>query len=338
MTAETRIAREDAGQRFDRWYRRRIGPISQSRLERFCRLGRVRIDGKRIKCATRIAAGQSVHLPPECRTRDNRPAPALPPAARHALDGLLDAPLFEDDHLLAINKPAGLATQGGPGQHVHLDLVLAQTGRAGRDPLRLVHRLDKDTSGVLLLGKTLPAVQAMGALLRGRDVRKDYVAVTIRPPQPRTGSIAIPLRIHDRSHRVTWRHETDPAPRPGEKAALTHYRVLATAGSGPALVVLCPVTGRKHQLRAHLAAIDCPIIGDGRYGIPARHHKDMPWSTTGDPTLHLHALSLGFAHPITHESLVIEAPPPAHMQTTCQILGWSHVPYASAAPHPDAIA
>jgi len=325
MLSSIAITNDDDGRRFDRWYRSRIGRISQSRLERCCRQGRIRVDGRRIKCATRLEAGQRVRLPPECQPHDSKQAPDSTAAPLRTLAGLLTNPLFEDDHLLAINKPTGLAAQGGTGQSIHLDQLLAQTGTADRDPLRLIHRLDKDTSGVLLLGKTLPVVQAMGEMLRSRSIRKDYLAVTIQPPQPRMGSIAIRLKTQDRGHGVTWSHADNPVPRVGEKTALTRYRVLQTAATGPALVALAPETGRKHQLRAHLAAIHCPIIGDARYGIASELQEAMPWHAALDPALHLHALGLAFAHPITQRHLVIKAPLPAHMTKACQAFGWPEI-------------
>ncbi|MCY4260441.1 MAG: RluA family pseudouridine synthase [Rhodobacteraceae bacterium] len=321
MTVDISTGEEDAGQRLDRWYRRRIGPVSQAHLERLCRQGQIRVDGRRVRCATRLLSGQAVRLPPNHSPLPGPDASGTLSAAHNQAGSVLANPLYEDDHFLAINKPAGLATQGGTGQHRHLDQILAGPDADG-GRFRLIHRLDKATSGILLLGKTLPAVRAMGAMFQDRSVRKDYLAVTIRPPEPEDGVITICLQTAGRHHGVRWKRADTLAPQSGEKTAVTAYRTLRTSESGPALLALTPQTGRKHQLRAHLAAIGCPILGDRRYGITRDQRKAMPWHTALDDALHLHASSLEFMHPLTRRHIHINAPLSAHIRRACVHFGW----------------
>ncbi len=197
--------------------------------------------------------------------------------------------IFEDDHILALNKPAGLSSQGGRGQVHTLDELLWAFAKSSGNRPRLVHRLDRDTSGVILTARTKPAAGFLGKALMGRRVRKTYLAiVTPGGPQPAQGLIETPLRRDEQGREAYMR--VCAADHPDAETARTRYRTLS-AGQGAALVELSPETGRMHQLRVHLASIGHPIAGDSRYG------GALMLAGAPVPRLMLHAAALEFPHP-----------------------------------------
>jgi len=206
----------------------------------------------------------------------------------------------EDTAILALNKPAGLSSQGGRIRAHTLDHLLWAFARSNGKRPELVHRLDRDTSGVILAARTKPAAGFLGKAIMGRKVRKTYLALLAAPPEPAAGAIDTPLRREEIGREAYMRSTT--ADHPQAEAALTRYRTLAT-GTGVALVELNPHTGRMHQLRVHLASIGRPILGDVRYG-GALTAADGPV-----PRLMLHASRLEFPHP-DGGSRTVEAPPP----------------------------
>jgi tRNA pseudouridine32 synthase/23S rRNA pseudouridine746 synthase len=220
--------------------------------------------------------------------------------------------LYEDAEILALNKPAGLSSQGGRGQVHTLDELLWAFAKPGKARPRLIHRLDRDTSGVILTAKTKPTAGFLGKALMGRKVSKTYVAiVTPGPPDPKQGAIDLPLRRVEEGREAYMR--VCAADHPDAEAAVSRYRT-RSAGDGAALVELEPETGRMHQLRVHLAAIGRPIAGDARYGgalVVAGHAV---------PRLMLHARALAFPHPGGGRKR-IEAEPPADMAGLIAALG-----------------
>ena len=265
------VATGEGGQRLDRWFRRQFPHIPQGRIEKMCRKGEIRVEGGRVKPATRVEDGQSVRIPP----LPEADAPEAPRQARISeADARMirEAVLYRDDHIIALNKPAGLPTQGGTGQARHVDgLAEALIFDAGEKP-RLVHRLDKDTSGVLLLARSRKAAEGLTRAFRARDARKIYWAATAGVPSPRMGTIRFGLVKapgHGKSGEGEKMHTIHPdavARTEGAKPATTDYATLTALGTRAAWVALVPVTGRTHQLRAHMAAIGHPIVGDGKYG------------------------------------------------------------------------
>ncbi len=328
------VAADEGDQRLDRWLRRRFPHLPQGRIEKMCRKGELRIDGGRAKPATRVRAGQRVRVPPlpaPSPAETDRPAPAPKITAADAAM-IRKAVLWQDDHLIALNKPPGLPVQGGTGQRRHLDALLpALAGGAGEAP-RLVHRLDKDTSGVLLLARSRAAAAALTRAFRTRRTRKIYWAAVAGVPAPRAGTIRTGLvkapghGPHGAGEKMLCLHPDEVAGTPGARAAVTDYMVLDAAARRAAWVALVPVTGRTHQLRAHMAEIGHPIVGDGKYGTSRQTNPGDGWGAQlgGEVSrkLHLHARSLSFDHPVTGRRVTVTAPLPAHMKKTWHLFGW----------------
>jgi 23S rRNA pseudouridine955/2504/2580 synthase len=314
---ETHTVTEEEGElRLDRWFRRRYPGLSHGRLEKLLRTGQVRIDGRRAKAGTRLAPGQAVRVPPHLAPEGGREAaPRAPAVSSEDAEALRARVLYKDDWLLAIDKPAGLAVQGGSGQTKHLDALLEALRFGAPEAPRLVHRLDKDTSGVLLLARTARAARALTAAFRERTARKTYWAVVAGVPPKRQGVIALPLE-----KRRTGRSggERMTAGRAAGLAAETRYRVVQTAKRDAAWLVMRPLTGRTHQLRVHCAAIGHPILGDGKYGGKAAflERRELP------RRLHLHAREVAIPHPDDGTTLRITAPLPEHMAASWQALGF----------------
>ncbi|MEM9846029.1 MAG: RluA family pseudouridine synthase, partial [Pseudomonadota bacterium] len=262
------VTPDEGAQRLDRWLRRRFPHLPQGRIEKMCRKGEIRVDGTRVRANTRIEAGQNVRVPPLPEGSATQPAPvARTVVSPEDAKWLQSCVLYRDDHLLAIDKPAGLAVQGGSGQRRHLD-ALSEALRFGCDEKpRLVHRLDKDTSGVLIMARTRQAAMDLTAAFRHRDTRKIYWAAVAGMPAPRTGTIRYGL-VKAGGHgkggegeKMRCLHPDEVADTPGAKRATTDFTVMEAAGSRVSWVALVPVTGRTHQLRAHMAELGHPIIG-----------------------------------------------------------------------------
>ena len=322
---------DEGDQRLDRWFRRRFPHVPQGRVEKMCRKGEVRVDGGRVKASSRVEVGQTVRVPP-------LPDHAAPKSARTQISKadtelMQKAVLYRDDHLIAINKPPGLPTQGGSKQTRHID-GLAEALRFGfEDKPRLVHRLDKDTSGVLLLARTRVAASALTEAFRHRDTRKIYWAAVAGSPMPKMGTIRFGLvkapghgkgGEGEKMHAV---HPRDVDSTPDAKRATTDYAVLSSLGGRTSWVAMVPVTGRTHQLRAHMAEIGHPIIGDGKYGGSGQENLGDGWGAQlgGEISrkLHLHARHLSFEHPFTGAQLTLTAPLPEHMQRTWEFFDWN---------------
>jgi len=219
--------------------------------------------------------------------------------------------IAEDASILALNKPSGLSSQGGRARAHTLDDLLWAFARSNGKRPELVHRLDRDTSGVILAAKTKPAAGFLGKAIMGRKIRKTYVALLAAPPEPAAGSIDTPLRREEIGHEAYMR--PTHAAHPGAEAALTRYRTLST-GQGVAVVVLEPHTGRMHQLRVHLASIGRPILGDVRYG------GALTAAGVAAPRLMLHALRLEFPHP-DGGAKTVEAPVPMDFAAVASAAG-----------------
>ena len=326
------IAAGDGGQRLDRWFRRQFPHVAQGMIEKMCRKGDLRVDGGRVKPSTRVEEGQSVRVPP-------LPEPGETPKAQkatsvsHADARLIQsAVIWRDDHVIALNKPPGLPTQGGSGQTRHVD-GLAEALKFGLDEKpRLVHRLDKDTSGVLLLARTRAAAQGLTAAMRHRETRKIYWAVVAGVPRPYLGEIKYglvkaPGGGKGQGEKMLCIHPREVENTPGAKRAITQYATLFRVGERASWVAMEPITGRTHQLRAHMAEIGHPIAGDGKYGGSGQENLGDGWgSRLGgiiSNKLHLHARMMRFEHPVTREIVTVTAPLPDHMAHTFETFGWS---------------
>ncbi|HVH02229.1 MAG TPA: RluA family pseudouridine synthase [Amaricoccus sp.] len=327
---QVRVGAEEADQRLDRWLRRLHPQVSQARIERMCRKGEIRVDGGRVRPATRLEAGQTVRLPPIAEAAPPEPASRGIAEADAAM--IRAAVIYRDDDVIALDKPPGLAVQGGSGQHRHVD-GLAEALRFDRpEKPRLVHRLDRDTSGVLLLGRSARAAAALARAFRTRDTRKIYWAAVAGAPSPRAGTVRTGL-VKAPGHGAAGEGEKmlvvpfeRLADTDGARRAVTDYAVIETAGTRAAWVALEPVTGRTHQLRAHMAALGHPVVGDGKYGGSGQQNLGDGWGAQlgggVSRKMHLHARSIALPHPTTGRLLRVTAPLPEHIARTWALFGW----------------
>ena len=306
------VTADETGLRLDRWFKRRFPELAHGRLEKLLRTGQVRVEGRRARSNTRLETGQEVRIPPlgdaEMAPAPRRPAPEVPEREIRALRATV---LYKDDDVLAINKPAGLAVQGGTGLDRHLDAMLDALQFDAKERPRLVHRLDRDTSGVLLLARNARAAAELTQAFRRKDCRKVYWAVVAGVPKPASGRIELALA------KLPGRAGERMAPDEEGKEAVTDYRVLDHAGKQAAWLELRPLTGRTHQLRAHCAAMGTPILGDRKYGGDAAF-------LAGNQTnrrLHLHARSIELPR-AGGKILRVSAPPPPHLAATFEFLGF----------------
>jgi len=327
------VGADEAEQRLDRWFRRRFPHINQGRLEKLCRKGEVRVDGGRVKTSTRIGPGQVVRVPPlpEAPPDDQDVNPARAAAGPSDADArmLAGAVVWHDDNMIVLNKPPGLAVQGGSGQVRHLGTMLSALRFGRNDDPRLVHRLDRDTSGLLVLARTGAAAVALARLFRSRAVEKIYFAVVAGRPDPARGTVhygLVKAGARGEGERMRIVHPDEVKATEGAKAATTDYRVIEQAGSRAAWVALKPVTGRTHQLRAHMVAIGCPIAGDGKYGGRGQENDGSGWGAglggALSRKLHLHAAQLHFPDPVSGRMMHFSAPLPEHMSRTFDMFGW----------------
>lgn len=325
---QVEVGTDEAEQRLDRWFRRRFPHIPQGRVEKMCRKGEIRVDGGRVKAATRIAPGQIVRIPPLPDAKETPPPPLGGDETVETPRELLDAIVYRDDHMIVLNKPAGLAVQGGSKQTRHLGAMLEGLRFGRADDPRLVHRLDKDTSGLLVLARTGAAAAALGKLFRSKAVDKIYVAAVAGRPEPQAGTIRYGLvKAGGRgAEKMELVHPRDVASTPGAKTAVTDYAVIDQLGTRIAAVALRPVTGRTHQLRAHMSALGTPIAGDGKYGGRGQENLGDGWGAglggALSRKLHLHAVQLHLPHPVTGKPLHFHAPLPEHMLRTWEMVGW----------------
>ena len=296
--------------RHDRWFKRHFPELSHGRLEKLLRTGQVRVDGKRATAGDRLSPGQIIRVPP---LPPGTPKPARPAVDAREAEALRRLVLHRDDDVIVIDKPAGLAVQGGAGTPHHLDGMLDALRFDAAERPRLVHRLDRDTSGVLVLARSAAAAAHLAEAFRDKANEKVYWAIVVGVPSPRAGRIDKAL-AKQRGHGGERVAADDEA---GQRA-VTDYRTLDAAARRAAWLELKPVTGRTHQLRVHCVALGTPILGDGKYGGAASFlaGAELP------AQMHLHARSLRLPHP-RGGVLAISAPLPAHMRETFGYFGFA---------------
>ena len=308
------VSGDEAGMRVDRFLEARFPGLAFSHIQRIIRKGELRVNGKRVEPKNRLQAGQAVRIPP--LTLD---APK-PPSPRNEADEktrafLKSITLYEDDDVLVLNKPMGLAVQGGSGTFKHVDGMLEVLRDASGQRPRLVHRIDKDTAGCLLVAKSRFAAAALAKTFRSRSARKIYWALVAGVPKPRQGRISTFLAKEERedeSFMRIARHGEE-----GASHAVTYYAVVETAARHLAWLSLKPVTGRTHQLRAHMAHIKHPIIGDPKYF--TKENWDLPGGLQN--RLHLLARRIAVPHP-RGGVIDVSAPLPPHMEQSWNLLGF----------------
>ncbi|WP_373086749.1 RluA family pseudouridine synthase [Sneathiella sp.] len=315
------VTEDEANLRVDRWFKAHFPGMTHGQLEKHLRKGDIRVDKKRSKANDRLETGQTVRVPP---LADDVYKPVQPGSVRKMPeDRLSDRDIADirkmilhmDDAVIVLNKPAGLPVQGGSGQYRHVDGLLEGLRFDYPDKPRLVHRLDKDTSGVLVLGRTRLAAKHLAEAFKRRTTRKIYWALVAGVPRPREATISYNL-----AKIVTANGEKVVVDRDGQKA-VTDYSVIAVAGQRAAWVALKPVTGRTHQLRVHCVAIETPIVGDGKYGGPEAFLEGAI-----SKKMHLHAREITISHPDGSE-LMITAPLDKHMVETWKLLDFHENDY-----------
>ena len=296
--------------RLDRWFYRHYPELKHGRLEKLLRTGQIRLDSARAKGSTRVRTGQKIRIPPSVAAamHDTKQPMAVDP---NDIVDLLNLIIYKDDHVIALNKPPGLAVQGGSRINRHIDGMLDGLRFGAAERPRLVHRLDKDTSGVLVLGRSANSAARLASAFRGKEAIKTYWALTVGVPSPAAGRIDLAI-----AKRPTNSGERVVADAVSGKRAITNYAVTAQAGQKIAWITLKPQTGRTHQLRVHCAALGVPIIGDRKYGGTASVINGLP---SGSMMLHARAIEL--PHPVGGR-LEIEAPLHDGMRSAWQFLGF----------------
>jgi 23S rRNA pseudouridine955/2504/2580 synthase len=308
------VSPDEAGMRLDRFLEARFPGLAFSHIQRIIRKGELRVDGRRTEPNDRLRAGQAVRIPP-LRREAPQTRPQVGALEAQTREYLRSITLYEDDDVLVINKPIGLAVQGGSGTPRHIDGMLdALRDPKGQRP-RLVHRLDKDTAGCLLIAKTRFAATALAKTFRSRAARKIYWALVAGVPKPRQGRISTFLAKEEMDHESRMRIAAHG--QQGASHAITYYAVVDTAGQALAWLSLKPVTGRTHQLRAHCAHMDHPIVGDPKYF--ARENWQLPGGIQN--RLHLLARRISVPHP-RDGSIDVTAPLPPHMAQSWNLLGF----------------
>jgi len=319
-----RVTVDEDGLRLDRWFKRHYPQVTHGRLEKWLRQGHVRVDGRRARAGFRLEADQSIRVPPLGGTK--KPAPARPqaPISEAETEALLARVLHKNDQVIILDKPAGMAVQGGSGVRRHLDGMLDVLKFGGERP-RLVHRLDKDTSGVMVLARSARSATFLARAFHSRDVRKLYWAIVVGVPKPSEGRVDLPLAKLPQRRGERMGLNPDNGLR-----AITDFRILERAGRRAAWLALEPHTGRTHQLRVHCVALGTPILGDGKYGGSEAFLEGTELSRK----LHLHARALQIPRP-DGGVMTVEAPLPEHMRATWRFFGFMEEGLCAADMPPD---
>lgn len=317
MPETVTVTEQDGESRLDRWFRRHYPRLGHGSLEKLLRTGQIRVDGRRAKSGDRVAPGMAIRVPPSASAPGDTPAANTTPRVRPQDEAALrDLVIHRDEHAIVLNKPAGLAVQGGSNTTRHVDGMLDGLRFDQAERPRLVHRLDKDTSGVLLIARTAAAAAFFTRAFRDKTTRKTYWAIVAGLPKLPRGKIDLSLTKGGPAKGPGGRERVH-ADEDG-KDAVTYYTVVDNAGDRASWLALLPLTGRTHQLRAHCAAIGTPILGDGKYGGAGAHAL----SGAASHRLHLHARALEIPHPAGF-TLKVTAPLPPHMKRIWEFLGFA---------------
>lgn len=318
------VKQDDDGQRLDRWLKKAVPDLPYGLSQKLIRKGQIRIDGKRAKADSRLSAGQEVRIPPIEQKSDSKGQRKITDKDAAFIKSLV---IYEDADVIALNKPAGLSTQGGSKTKIHIDGMLeALSNKEGVKP-RLVHRLDKDTSGVLLLARSANVARKLGEAFKGRDVKKIYWAIVSPTPEAQDGTIKAPLRKAGGTNKERMKVDDKEG-----KIAITDFIVLESALDSAAFMAFWPRTGRTHQIRVHAELIGCPIVGDKKYArLPEQEEThearrkaeaDLKNMDMAD-RLHLHARRIVLPHPGRSGTLDISAPLPPELIKSWKALGFS---------------
>ena len=314
-----RVAEDEGEMRLDRWFRVHFPEVGYGYLQKLLRSGQVRVNSKRAQANDRLESGMEIRVPAIVRQPKKSGIGLKAPlgVSKGDRDLIEKMILYEDEHVLVLNKPFGLAVQGGTGTVKHIDGMLENMAdRFGGERPRLVHRIDRDTTGILLIAKTRDSAAKLGKTFQARSAGKTYWALVNGVPKPPQGKIeaALVKAAGPDGDRV---RKAQPGEQDKAMHATTHYSVIDQVARKAAWVSLKPVTGRQHQLRAHMHMIGHPIVGDNKYD----GDKNMPAENI-DVKLHLHARRLIIPHPKTGAKIDVTAPLPDHMKRTWEVLGF----------------
>jgi 23S rRNA pseudouridine955/2504/2580 synthase len=302
--------------RLDRWLKRKFHGLTQGQIEKTLRKGEIRVDGARAKSNSRLKAGQSVRIPPMAGPEDGeKPRAAVSKVKTSDADMMRSLVIYEDESIIALNKPFGLAVQGGTSTTRHIDALSRALVPDTAEKPRLVHRLDRDTTGVLVLAKTVGVANKLGRLFRERDLEKIYWAVTIGAPHPADGDIRGWMIKSTGPGDDKEKMRAAAQNEKGAVHAATQYSIVSNAGQKAAWVALKPETGRTHQLRFHMASIGTAIVGDKKYTCD----REAPFGLAEGLHLHARALRLPQA---SGPPIDLQADLPPHMLKTFEVLGF----------------
>ena len=307
------VQEDDDGIRLDRWFKRHMPDVSFNIVSRWSRTGQLRVNGEKAVPGDRVEAGQQIRIPPAeaMSGRGVRPQPKRDPLSDDEVRFVRDMVIHQEPGAFVLNKPPGLATQGGTKTTQHLDRLLDGLADDERGRPKLVHRLDKDTSGALLVARTARAAGHFAKAFSGRTAKKIYWALVVGVPDANEGVIDAPLAKQPGTGGEKM-HISEEHGLP----AKTKWRTIDRAGGRAAWVELQPLTGRTHQLRAHMAAIGHPIVGDAKYG------GAEAFLTGGiSRKLHLHARRIRIDAP-EGGKIDVTAELPTHFAETLATIGF----------------
>lgn len=309
------VAQDDDGQRLDRWLKKNAPDLPYALLQKLMRKGQIRVDGKRAKTDTRLAAGQEVRIPP---SSDEGKQDRYFRAQKGDAELLKSMILYDDGDLVVLNKPAGIAAQGGLRVERHIDGLLEHMADAEGSKPKLCHRLDRDTSGLLVLARSREMAAKMGKAFENKNIRKYYWALVAPAPEENEGSIVAPLAKGEDSFKDMMVVDEENG-----KFARTEFRVIERAAKKAVFLALWPRTGRTHQLRVHCQVAGFPIIGDEKYGNDDAA-ADMIQALGLAPRLHLHAARLILPHPGGKGVLDLRAPLPPELRKSWGDFGFDY--------------
>lgn len=306
------VTEEDDGARLDRVINRRMGEVPHGILQKMLRKKDIRLDGKKAEASTRVVTGQVIEMRIEAKlpAKGEKPKPEKKKLEAWHIEEAKSWVIYKDKDILVINKPSGVATQGGTGITKHVDMMLPALKFELPEVPRLVHRIDRDTSGVLILARHVRAASELQKLFSGKTLQKTYLALTVGVPKPREGEIVSKIEKAMDGDREKMRSGDEG------KKAITHYKVREAMANKFALVELMPITGRTHQLRVHMAEMETPILGDGKYG----GEKSHPGGSAGvSGKLHLHAWKVELPAFMGRRKMTVKADLPEHFQRAMDI-------------------
>ncbi len=313
------VSEDEDGQRLDRFLQKHLKGVPFGLLQKLMRKGQIRVNSVRVKAATRLVAGQSVRIPP----MEERKVEVKKKIGERDAQMMRDMVIYDDGYIIALNKPPGLATQGGTNVAKHVDGFLDVLVKEDGVRPRLVHRLDKDTSGLLLLARSSKVAKEMGRVFLSREIKKIYWALTVPAPEMNEGEIRAPIMKSGGEG-----FEKMIVDQEGQ-SAITLFDIIERAHKQAAFVAFWPRTGRTHQIRVHAAHMGCPIMGDGKYGGQEAFVDGMQHSRR----VHLHAHSIKFKHPMTGKQIELSAPLADDLVKSWKNFGFD--PYTEVIPFQD---